>query len=391
MLRIILNLPATAWLSLLLLTFSCTPGETEPGLADCKSLSRDNADDCIRINQIQMLGTHNSYKLRPAGELVQRLNAGRPGWADNINYEHRPLTEQLEELGIRQFELDIFADTRGGLYSEPAGAVMIGEEAFIRPGEMMEPGFKVIHVQDIDYRSTCLTFVSCMREIRDWSLMNPNHLPILILVEVKEGARTDEGSVSYTVPIPFDEPLMDEIDREIWSVFAKDHVITPDEVRGDFATLEEAVLSQGWPTLARGRGRVYFGLDNTNHIKDLYLSRSPVLEERALFASAGPGEPAGAFIKMNDALNTGARIRERVEAGFIIRTRSDIPGQEGVTGDVTRREAALGSGAQYISTDYPEVSPFGSGYIVRLPGAAGPGRCNPVSAPADCRNEYITE
>ena len=57
----------------------------------------------------------------------------------------------------------------------------------------------------------------------------------------------------------------------------------------------------------------------------------------------------------------------------------------------TRRDRALASGAQWISTDYPV--PADSGYVVTLPGVAegGVARCNPVSSPAWCMNEDLLE
>jgi hypothetical protein len=79
-----------------------------------------------------------------------------------------------------------------------------------------------------------------------------------------------------------------------------------------------------------------------------------------------------------------------VADGYIVRTRADEPMHEATTGDVTRRDAAFRSGAQYVSTDFPEPSPFGTGYVARLPGAARlPARCNPVSAPPGCRDEWL--
>jgi len=34
---------------------------------------------------------------------------------------------------------------------------------------MQAPGFKVLHVQDIDFRSHCNTFKLCLTQIREWS------------------------------------------------------------------------------------------------------------------------------------------------------------------------------------------------------------------------------
>lgn len=358
---------------------------------DCDPITEATADNCIHLNEIQVFGTHNSYKLTPHPDLVEKLNETTPGWSENLNYEHRPIKEQLGELDVRQLELDIFADPEGGHYAEPRGAIMIGDEEFIRPEEMLEPGFKVLHVQDLDYRTNCLTLKSCLQKTRDWSLENSSHLPILIMIEVKQRPRDDRGSFSFTKPVEFDVDLMHEIDQEIWDVFDQEHVLTPDDVRGDYETLEEAVLEKGWPSLRESRGKVFFALDNTDETRTLYLSGSPSLQGRAMFVSAPPGEPAAGFIKMNNAIDSHDRIRERISAGYIIRTRSDLPVQEAKTGDGTRLEAALSTGAQYISTDYPEPSPFGSGYIAEFPDTEEAGRCNPVNAPASCRNIFITE
>lgn len=348
------------------------------------------ADD-IRINHIQVLGTHNSYKMRPHPGLIDRLNQEMDGWSRNIDYEHRSLTEQLEDLGMRQFELDVFADTAGGLFSEPAGARLVSDDPFINADEMTEPGFKILHGQDLDYRTTCMTLTSCITEIRDWSLSNPLHLPIFILIEAKDGAIADRGPIQFTQPIEFTSELLQGIDDEIRAVFEESYLITPDDVRGNFATLEEAVTNAGWPALAESRGKVMFALDNTGHHKDLYLQGNPNLENRVLFVSSEPGEPTAAFIKMNNVMDQGELIKEYTRAGFLVRTRSDIPTNEARSGDTTRRDLALESGAQFVSTDYPEVSPYGSGYIVTLPGTENVARCNPVSAPEICEDSFFAE
>lgn len=366
-------------------------GTLTDSAVDCSEITMENFDHCIRLNQIQVLGTHNSYKLDLPSSLIEAVNPMIPGWSQNIEYGHRTLTEQFEELGIRQIELDIFADPEGGLFAEPKGALLSDDTDFLEQESMYEPGFKVLHVQDIDYRSTCLTFISCLEEVRDWSQLNPAHFPIMILVELKDSQNNTRGEFSLTLPIEFDKDLLMEVDHEIWSVFDRDHVITPDDVRGDFETLEEAIINNGWPTLSESRGKILFGLDNTGRHKDDYLEISSTLEGLAMFVSSPPGEPTGGFIKMNNVLNSSEQIKDYTERGFLIRTRSDIPTVEARSGDTTRRDLALESGAQYISTDYPEVSPFGSGFIVTLPGAASPARCNPVSAPEGCRNEWLVE
>ncbi|MDR9447335.1 MAG: phosphatidylinositol-specific phospholipase C1-like protein [Balneolaceae bacterium] len=379
----------------LLILISCSGNNQDTELissaVDCAEVNAENRPECIRINHIQVLGTHNSYKLKPHPELVSEINKSLDGWSRNIDYEHRPLAEQLGELGIRQFELDVFADTAGGLFSEPAGALISGDEAFLNVEEMAKPGLKVLHGQDLDYRTSCMTLISCLSEIKEWSSANPSHLPLFIMIEAKDGVMEDRGPLKFTKPVVFTDELLHGIDDEIREVFVREHLITPDDVRGGYETLEEAITTIGWPTLAESRGKVMFALDNTGRHKDLYLSGSPNLENRVLFVSSEPGEPTAGFIKMNNVLDQGDRIKEYTAAGFLVRTRSDIPTEEARSGDTTRRDLALESGAQFISTDYPEQSPYGSGYIVTLPGVKGPARCNPVTAPEYCEKGLLDE
>ena len=103
------------------------------------------ADD-LRLNQIQVIGTHNSYHVAPSSALMTMF----AGVAKEWQYTHRPLGEQLEQLGVRQFELDVFADDDGGSFASPVGAGFSTPEHAAALGE---PGFKVLHVQDVDYET----------------------------------------------------------------------------------------------------------------------------------------------------------------------------------------------------------------------------------------------
>ena len=73
----------------------------------------------LRLNQIQVIGSHNSYHFAPPADSShpEEDQSTRP---DAWNYTHPPLAAQLER-GVRQFELDVFADSKGGLFSDPLG------------------------------------------------------------------------------------------------------------------------------------------------------------------------------------------------------------------------------------------------------------------------------
>lgn len=366
-------------------------GCASPEVSDCGEVTAENADACLRINQLQMLGTHNSYHIEPPEAVVDYFHDYDSGWGRNLAYTHRPIDEQLSELGIRQIELDVFADPEGGRYAQPLGAERAGIDPALDDAAMQVPGYKVLHVQDVDYRTRCATLTRCLETVRDWSLDHSDHVPIMVLIEAKDSALPDTMGLDFTEPVSIGTDELDALDAEIRSVFDAGHMITPDDVRGGHDTLEGAIQSEGWPTLAEARGRILVALDNTGRHRDLYLDGHPSLEGRVMFASSPPGHPAAAFIKMNDPLSEHrAEIRERVEAGYLIRTRADVPTRQGRSGDTTRRAAALSSGAQYVSTDYPEPSPFGSGYVVRLPGAEEQAaRCNPVNSPPGCTSDWV--
>lgn len=379
-------------LVLSVLVCSCsTPTHRSAQVDTCQVITVKNADHCLRLNHVQVLGTHNSYKQAPNPRLLEMLKAYSEDLARELNYGHGPLVEQLERLGIRQLELDVFADPDGGLFADPAGARLTGDGQLPGSNAMQSPGLKVFHVQDIDYRSTCPTFKDCLTEIRDWSRRNPAHLPVMVLVEAKDQLLPSPEGLQYATPIPFTRNNIGDIDEEIWKIFSASEVITPDDVRGRFDTLEDAIQKRGWPTLAESRGKVIFALDNTDSKRDAYLSGAPNLEGRVLFVSSRPGAPTAGFIKMNNVFAQRERIQEYVAAGYLVRTRADTPGNEARSGSTKRRDQALDSGAQYVSTDYPEESPSGSGYLVKLPETEGIARCNPVSAPPECRARFLRE
>lgn len=120
-------------------------------------------DSDVHINQIQVIGTHNSYHAGLTPGVAKLLKVVNPKAFDGLDYSHGSLTDQFDH-GIRQVELDIFADAKGGRFAHPYGATLNpgGAAAFDPQGVMAKPGFKVMHVQDIDYVSNCQPFAGCL-------------------------------------------------------------------------------------------------------------------------------------------------------------------------------------------------------------------------------------
>jgi calcium-dependent phosphoinositide phospholipase C len=374
-------------------------GRLETGKPYNQLLTEWISDNCMRLNNVQVLGTHNSYHVQPRPALLQLLKALDPIRPQALEFTHRPLDQQLGQLGIRQVEIDVYADPGGGLFAFPLGGLVFPKsppdpDPF--PTGLRTPGLKVMHYPDIDFETTCTTFVSCLQTIRAWSDSHPRHLPIMVLVEAKDDVlEVPPGSIppglpQLVVPLPFDVQSLDEIDAGIRSVFPVDKIITPDAVRGSRATLEEAVLRDGWPTLNESRGRVMFGLDNTDEKHDLYVAGHPSLRGRVMFTNSLPGSPEAAFVEVENPITDQGLIKQLVRTGYIVRTRADADTLEARSGRTARRDAALSSGAQFVSTDYPEPDPaLGTGYFVGLPGGTS-FRCNPVLSPPGCALASVT-
>lgn len=405
-----LDLRSPAWLVtgalcwLALFAGACSSGAEDTGAGDGGADGSDTsgeaqttevalAGDELTLNEIQLIGSHNSYHLPAVPEVAQGLRALVPELWATISYGHQPLTDQLEAYGIRQFEFDAYPDPDGGLYSSPAALELLGSEVTELEG-LSEPGFKVAHIADIDYNTTCLTLVVCLGEIEDWSTVNPNHVPIMIMVETKgDDLRSGAGDFDIdvdTLGVEFARPpemtaeLFDDLEAEVLSVFDEDQIITPDDVRGEAATLSEAVTTEGWPSLGESRGKVMFALVDTGTSRDIYTADAPNLKNRVFFTSSEPGRPDAAFLRIDNSLENGDELLEAAEAGYLIRTRTDEPGIYAPGNDTSMRDSALASGAQFLSTDYYVADPT-TGFVVELPGDVV-ARCNPVTAPADCES-----
>ena len=305
--------------------------------------------DGPRMNQIQVLGTHNSYHKRgPDLHAFTAITKEAEGW----DYEHLPLDVQLAN-GLRSFELDI--------HNTPEG-------------------WRVMHVPILDATSTCPVFTDCLRLVKTWSDAHPGHVPISFLVEWKEEGPMIDPRI--TVPTGAD---MDRLDADVRSVYGPERLITPDDVRGDAATLEEAVLKRGWPTLESARGRVFFILHNRSEARGLYLEGRESLQGRTMFVNCDPGHPyAAAMVRDNP---NDPETPDLVRKGYWVRCTVGGPDKRGLQAAKVRLGRSLACGAQIVSTDSPPGEPHKeTGFMVMLPNGL-PARWNPVNPPADTSNE----
>jgi len=293
----------------------------------------------LRMNQVQVIATHNSYH-------VAKEKPVRP----SLDYSQPSLDIQLDN-GVRGFELDVFLQPEGH--------------------------FKVMHVPRFDELSTCDRFTDCLTVIRDWSKSNPTHVPIITHIEVKDRQR---DSLSNTV-LQVRGPELDDLDAEIRSVFEPDHLLAPDDIRGDAATLNAAVTDAGWPLLDEVRGRCVFILHNRGPHREAFIDKTPTLEGRAMFTFGEPGAPDAAFVIHDRPVVE--RVQALVRDGYMVRTRDGGPNNP------DRQFQALETGAQLVSTDYPfDWKHEATGYSVAFPQNAKV-RVNPVNASGDAISQPI--
>lgn len=304
----------------------------------------------IKLNEIQVIGSHNSYKIGIEKPLFDYLLKNKPALS-GLEYEHIPLSEQLN-LGLRSLELDVFYDPKGGYYSDPQGLEIVRSlgaepQPFDDEQKLKSPGLKIFHVQEIDFRSHQLLFKEALMELKKWSEANEGHTPIIITINAKDGEIPNTRK-----PLPFTAEALQSIDIEIRKVFDEESLITPDLVRGNFETLEQAVLTNGWPLLNKVKNRFLFVLDEGDEKTHEYLSIFQNLKGAVLFVNKDEGNPNAAFRIINDPVKNFEKIKNLVALGYMVRTRADADTKEARENDYTRFEKARASGAQVITTDY---------------------------------------
>ena len=288
----------------------------------------------IALNELQLKGSHNSYHRAP------RIALSRT-W----RYSHAPLEVQLAQQGVRQLELDV-------RYAR--GELMVG------------------HLPLVDGRSTCHKFSDCLSRVKEWSRAHPKHLPVFVLIEVKEDL----------APSDLDGKL-DAIDFAITRVLSRDMLLMPEDVAGDSPSLREAIITRGWPSVDDARGRVAFVMFGPQRHKRAYSAGRPRLDGRVMFvAERRLDHPHTSVVFYDDPIRMRGLIADAVKQHFLVRTRADAD----LVRSTRRRDAALSSGANFISSDF--VDPRFN-WLEIGPNAVG--RCNPLSATHGCGASTVSE
>lgn len=307
--------------------------------------------ESLRLNQVQLVGTHNSYHLQ-ADDAKGQSKAVFAGW----DYSHAPLDVQLDR-GVRSLAFDLH---------------YTGSE------------FEVFHLPKVDEGTSCRNLAKALQQVRTWSENHPRHIPLIVFFELKEeGIRFDSRLKKV------DAQGLETLDDLITTTFSPTEMITPSDVQGKSRTLRQAIETKGWPTLGEARGRVIFVLNEKGSVRKLYQQGDNSRSERPMFVRSDPSRPDAAFVVVG-APEIEA-IRTLLDKGYLVRSRSDSGLKEGRAGDTTRRDVALNGGAHIITTDFPpgEEDPT-TDYVVQIPtGTAA--RVNPIAGPANLRGQGIPE
>ena len=288
----------------------------------------------LRVNHMQVRGTVKSY-FRD-----DEVRATDPP----IDYGYPPLDEQAARMGIRQFDFDLWGN---------GFALAVGEFG----GETPEQ----IH---------CNRFNDCLDAVVAYSDAHPNHPPLVLLL-------------GPTTRIPQAEPdrfpffwHVDEIERYLVWRFGRQRMLSPADVRREYADLVTAIEQQGWPTLAESRGKIIAVLNDRGETRAEYLEFGGLdPADRFLFQVGDLAEPdANEVIFSFEAVGEADidAIEQLVSAGRLVHTSTDDPAMVG------RLRAA---GAHMIASHWPDE-------VMGPPGET-PTLCNPVTAPAHCEPARI--
>jgi hypothetical protein len=344
------------------------------------------AADEIRMNQVQVIGTHNSYK-RSVSEAEQAKYdelLQRPGAYDaSLAYDHASIPNQLARQGVRGLELDLFPDPEGGLYAQPILRTQLGLGPLADPA-WTRPGIKTFHVADLDYATTCVAFVTCLQQVKAFSDATPRHVPLLIMLELKSSEPRVVEAGGVAAP-PWEAAALDALDAEIRSVFGEADLITPDD-RAPAGPHARAVRARGGLADARPQprqGGVPPG-QRARPIRDAYTAGRPSLEGPRPVHEL-PAGPAGRGVHQ---AQRAARDEHGRDPGPRARRlpRAHALGPAARDGPLRRHDAARGGAGQRRPARLDGLPRGGDERPVRQrlrrrAARRRVARCNPVNAP----------
>ena len=318
--------------------------------------------DSLPMNRIRVLASHNSYKIQPTARTMKFISRFKRFLSEDnqpyqLEYSHQTISNQLSSYHIRGLELDVYNDPKGGRYYKHKLNFFIRKQR-IKEREfsaLKKPGFKIIHIPDIDYRSNYLLLSEALQELNQWSVQHPAHAPIFVNIELKGSALGDESKLlhlmGYKKAIGFNAKSLQELDSVFKQMLTT--LYSAEEFKNKENSLRERIDNQGWPSIGEVRGRIFVIVQGSG--VELYP------ETQGAFVYGVPENKNCIFLLRDDPNSSFSEI-QTLQNKFIIRTRSDAGTIEARANDYTRYNRAIMSGAQIISTDYylpnPQIGEF---------------------------------
>ncbi|WP_353162905.1 Ca2+-dependent phosphoinositide-specific phospholipase C [Myroides odoratus] len=284
----------------------------------------------VSLHQIQVIGSHNSYKKAIHPKLYQHL-LEKNAQVQTLYYEHPSIETQLN-LGLRNLELDIWKDEQGNKYAHPSGTAISGE-TYEWTAAMAQPGYKIFHMPDVDFETHQPHFIQQLRELKQWSEQHPTHETIFITLELKDDKK--DATTAFT------QANIQEINTLIAQELTSKHLITPKELKRNTDFIQ-------WPTVDESRGKFVWIIDNTDYRLDLFDAID--LGDLTVFLNVPFTHPKAGCMILNDPYDV--TIPKLAEKGVIIRTRADDSTKQARANDYSTFEQAKKSKAQIITTDY---------------------------------------
>ena len=274
-------------------------------------------------------------------------------------------SEQFNNYGVRGIELDVNYDPDGGHYKRRrVNLFLFGQRQRLKGGELKKPGFKILHISDVDFETNYLTLKSALKELKTWSEEHSGHLPIYINIEAKGSHPADESKslkrLGFQTCIPFDSIAYVKLEAEIRSELNPNQIYSPKHFKDTCLSLRSRINIIGWPKLEEVRGKFIFILEGSN--QHLYKS----FIDPIMFYYGDINDKNTVFLLRNNAVASRVDIHN-LAPNFIIRTRSDSGTRESRENNYHTWESALKSNAQIISTDYYKEDSRFSSYKVGFP------------------------
>lgn len=330
--------------------------------------------DSIRLNDIRILASHNSYKKKPDPKVLRFLSRFKKRLGEELDpiqldYGHEKLTIQLDSFNVRGFEFDLAYDPNGGAYAKRRINYFIpGLKQKSKDPKLYQPGIKLLHIADIDFESNYLTFQEALLELKNWSEDNPKHIPLFVNLEIKRSSPGDYSKflnrIGFKKAPLTDTNIFKVIKNEIFGVFTEESMIfKPKDLKGDYNSIQERLENEGWPKLNDCLGKIIFIVDGD--IDGYYTNKINKNDNSLMFIYSEPNDASCAFIIRNEPIGNEKEINDLSDK-YIVRTRADAGTIEARNMDYTKYQAAFESQAQIVSTDYYRADKTISDFTIEL-------------------------